>query len=180
MNAKQSLVIAAKPAISKEQVFTGALVLQGFHFVEHIAQVIQKFFLKLPEAHGLLGAAFDTEWVHFIYNLVLLVVLSALVLAYGLHRRDTWRHYPRQYPSVLAFVAGFQAYHMVEHGVKLAQHLTVACVSCPGLLGNIVDLAWLHFSINLAILALMALASAGFALSSISTKPTPAHDTISA
>ena len=164
----------------KEQVFIGAVVLQGLHFVEHIAQVTQKFFLKLPEAHGILGAALDTEWVHFTYNLALLALLWALVFAYGLHRRDTCRNQPRSYLSILAFTAGVQLYHMIEHSVKLAQHLVEGCGSCPGLLGAVVELAWLHFSINLAILALMALASAGFALSSISTKPTPAHDTISA
>jgi hypothetical protein len=178
MNAKHSLMIAANLVVSKEQVFIGAVVVQGVHFVEHIAQVIQKFFLELPEAHGLLGAAFDTEWVHFVYNLVLFVVLSALVLAYGLHRRDTWRHYPRQYPPVLAFVVGFQAYHMVEHGVKITQHLTVACMSCPGLLGAVVNLAWLHFFINLLVLILVAVAAIGFVVGSTSAAKTGQWDPI--
>lgn len=180
MNAKYSLMIAANRVVSKEQVFTGAVVLQGLHFVEHIAQVIQKFFLKLPEAHGLLGAAFDTEWVHFIYNLVLFAVLWALVFAYGLHRRNIWQNQPRLYPAILAFVAGFQLYHMVEHSVKITQHLTIACASCPGLLGSVVDLAWLHFFINLAVLSLMTLALVGFALTFTSTKSIPQHNLISA
>jgi len=36
--------------------------------VEHVAQVIQKFLLGFDKAHGLLGSAFDFEWVHFIYK----------------------------------------------------------------------------------------------------------------
>lgn len=39
--------------------------------VEHVVQVIQKFLLGFEKAHGLLGAAFDFEWVHFVYNTLL-------------------------------------------------------------------------------------------------------------
>ncbi len=49
-------------------VLGAAMLIQAAHMVEHIAQVIQKFILDRPKAHGLLGAAFDFEWVHFTYN----------------------------------------------------------------------------------------------------------------
>ncbi|KRT76172.1 MAG: hypothetical protein XU14_C0061G0007 [Armatimonadetes bacterium CSP1-3] len=48
--------------------FAAVLIIQGAHMVEHVAQVIQKFLLGFDKAHGLLGSAFDFEWVHFIYK----------------------------------------------------------------------------------------------------------------
>lgn len=41
------------------------LLVQAAHMVEHVAQVVQKFLLRMSEAHGLLGSIFDVEWVHF-------------------------------------------------------------------------------------------------------------------
>jgi len=152
----------AVPLPIKEWTLLGALVLQGLHFVEHIAQVAQKFFLDLPEAHGILGAAFDTEWVHFAYNLALLAVLWGLLFAYRLHHAPTWTKRMRWYHLALFFVATLQLYHMVEHSVKVAQHVTTACASCPGLLGATVNLVWLHFFFNLLVLIPMALAVIGF------------------
>lgn len=156
--------------VSKEHVLLGAVVLQGLHFVEHITQVSQKFFLGLAEAHGILGAAFDMEWVHFIYNLALFVLLAALALAYGLHRPGSWPDRSRWYLGALAFAAGLQLYHMVEHTLKLIQHLTVACAACPGLLGTVVNLPLLHFFINIAVLIPMAVALTGFVLTPVSTE----------
>jgi hypothetical protein len=37
------------------------LIVQSVHMLEHVAQVIQKFALGQPEAHGLFGAIFDFE-----------------------------------------------------------------------------------------------------------------------
>lgn len=152
----------AVPLPIKEWVLLGALVIQGLHFVEHIAQVGQKFFLGFREAHGILGAAFDTEWVHFGYNLALLALLWGLLFAYRLHHGPTWTGGMRWYRLALLFLVTFQSYHMVEHGVKVAQHITGGCASCPGLLGATVNLVWLHFFINLVILVSLAVAAIAF------------------
>lgn len=168
----------AVPLPIKEWALLGALVLQGLHFVEHIAQVTQRFFLDLPEAHGILGAALDTEWVHFAYNLALLVSLWGLLFAYRLHHEPTWTERSRWYHLALLFTATLQLYHMVEHVVKVAQHVTTACASCPGLLGATVNLVWLHFFINLLVLVPMAVAVIGFALAGTSAARTGQQDSI--
>lgn len=163
----------------KEWALLGALALQGLHFVEHIAQVAQRSFLDLPEAHGILGAALDIEWVHFAYNLALLAVLWGLLFAYRLHRRPGWTERTHWYHLAFLFAGTLQLYHMVEHSVKVAQHVTTACASCPGLLGTAVDLIWLHFLINLLVLVPMAVAVIGFVLVGTSTARTCQSDSSS-
>src|SRR3972149_4826200 len=58
--------------------------IQGFHVVEHIILPVQVYALGmgLAEAHGLLGARVDFEWLHFSYNVSFLGTLI-LLLAYG-------------------------------------------------------------------------------------------------
>lgn len=168
----------AVPLPIKEWALIGAVALQGLHFVEHIAQVPQKFFLDLPNAHGILGAAFDTEWVHFGYNLALLTVLWGLLFAYRLHYRSTWTDQRAPWGRLaLLFLAAFQSYHMVEHSVKVAQHIITGCVSCPGLLGTTFNLVWLHFFINLVIVVLLAIAVTGFVLA-VGPSRTDQHDPV--
>lgn len=139
-----------------EIVFLGSVVVQGLHFAEHISQVVQKFFLGLPQADGILGAAFDLEWVHFGYNLALLLSLWFVVGA-------LWAGGSGWAPRALWLAAGIQTYHVAEHGLKLAQHLTAGCHSCPGLLGQFGDLVWIHFTINLLVIAPMLVALMGMA-----------------
>jgi hypothetical protein len=168
---------AATPGF-KEWALLGAVALQGLHFVEHIAQVTQKFFLGLPEAHGILGAALDTEWVHFAYNLALFAVLWGLVFAYRLPHRRSWADHSRWYLLALLSAAILQMYHMVEHSLKVAQHVTTGCASCPGLLGTPENLVWLHFFINLLVLIPMAVAVVGLVLVDRSSAWTSQRDTV--
>lgn len=169
----------AVPVPIREWVLLGALVLQGLHFVEHIAQITQKFFLKLPEAHGILGAALDTEWVHFAYNLTLLAFLWGFLFAYRPHLGPVWTERARWCHVALLLTATLQLYHMVEHSVKVAQHVTTACASCPGLLGTVVNPIWLHFFINLFVLVPMAVAVVGLGLMGTSTVRTGQQDSVS-
>ncbi len=149
--------------VSFELVLLGAVLIQGLHFAEHIAQVSQKFFLELPEAHGILGNAFDTEWVHFVYNAMLFAVMLFLVIAKD--RRQAQQESAHWYSHVLVFGFAVQGYHMLEHTIKLFQHVTVACSSCPGLLGSFINLIWLHFGINLLVFLLITMALVGFKIS---------------
>lgn len=142
-------------------VFLGSVVLQGLHFVEHIAQVGQKFFLELPEARGILGAVFDFEWVHFGYNLALFLALWFVVGAWLTERQGASPGWSGSPARALLFAAGVQSYHLVEHSVKLTQHLADRCNACPGLLGNFGDLVWIHFTINLLVMAPMLIALIG-------------------
>src|SRR3989442_1175137 len=44
------------------------VVLQGFHELEHIIQVVQRYVLEIPNGNGLLGSVVDFEPLHFSYN----------------------------------------------------------------------------------------------------------------
>ena len=56
------------------------LVAQGVHTIEHIVQWVQYYVLYLParQSNGLLSAA-NAEWVHFIWNWAVLLVVLALM-----------------------------------------------------------------------------------------------------
>lgn len=129
-----------------------AVALQGLHFAEHVAQVIQLFFLRLPQGHGILGAAFDSEWLHFGYNAALFSLLAGVALAWPP------QFGARPVGTLLIGAVALQGYHLAEHLVKVAQHVATGCDPCAGVLGAIVNLPWLHFFINLGVLALMTAA----------------------
>ena len=65
------------PAIT---VLGALLVLQGFHFIEHLAQFFQNHVLglNLRASNGLLSPA-NAEWVHFIWNWAVLLTIVALI-----------------------------------------------------------------------------------------------------
>ena len=42
-------------------ILTVDVAVQSFHMLEHMIQVIQKFVLQFPIAHGILGASLDFE-----------------------------------------------------------------------------------------------------------------------
>ena len=56
------------------------LVAQGVHTIEHITQWSQYYLLLLParQSNGLVSAA-NAEWVHFVWNWSVLIVVLALV-----------------------------------------------------------------------------------------------------
>ena len=130
------------------------LIVQSVHMLEHVAQVIQKFALGQPEAHGLFGAIFDFEWVHFIYNTSLEVVLVLMFIWW--HRFSA-----RNLPLSLRAAVWLQGYHVVEHTVKMYQYLVGGIASPKGILGFVFPLIWLHFWINLLVLALIVILIVG-------------------
>jgi Right handed beta helix region len=127
------------------------LVIQTFHMGEHFVQVFRVHFDGVPSKGGIVGSVVDTEWVHFTYNLAVLIGLAAVVAA----RFRGW--VPRGRADIgdglLAVATLMQGYHVVEHSVKLTQHLVTGAKVNPGILGGPVDLVWLHFVINLAVYA---------------------------
>src|SRR6266542_2191185 len=56
------------------------VVSQGVHTIEHIAQWVEYYILFMParQSTGLLSAA-NAEWVHFIWNWVVLIIVIALM-----------------------------------------------------------------------------------------------------
>lgn len=128
--------------------------LQGFHVLEHVAQSVQKFILLEAEAHGLLGAAFDFEWLHLAYNVSLAAGLFLLLVVYA--RRGGLRTQGRPW-SVRAFGAAvaLQGYHFIEHAVRIQQLLATGIPDPRGILGNVVDVVLLHLGLNLVVYVLM-------------------------
>jgi hypothetical protein len=145
-----------------------AFLIQSAHFAEHIAQIIQIYAqgVRPPDAHGLLGAVFDFEWVHFTYNVGLEIVLIALLIAYRRSSRDQFS--PLVVSAVIPLFVGmvlFQGYHSVEHITKMIQYLTnpiyqTGAVPTPGILPTLTGwpIFLVHFFINLGAWVLMALA----------------------
>lgn len=132
------------------RLFVGTLIVQGFHVLEHVLQVTQVS-LGITPAHGLIGAL-ELEWVHFLYNGAYVILLVVLCVGIGLKRILPSRiPHRRTLFTLLALTTLWQGYHMVEHIVKLKQHLATGLQGTPGLLGTHLNLVWLHFFLNLAV-----------------------------
>lgn len=112
------------------------LISQGTHTIEHITQWVQYYVLYLParQSNGLLSAA-NAEWVHFVWNwLVLIVVL--LLMRGGL--QNGWMN------AMLVISTA----HAVEHSYLFIRHLivldelraldicTVTAQGLPGIVGR--------------------------------------------
>jgi Right handed beta helix region len=128
--------------------FTLLLAVMTFHEAEHVVQIWQKDVASAScpnDCRGLLGFAFDLEWIHFAYNGSILLALGALVGFCGL-----WRNLP------LAGAVALQSYHMYEHVEKLTQWFANGGHSpTPGLLGMHVSLVELHFAFNTGVYVLV-------------------------
>jgi hypothetical protein len=89
------------------------LVAQGLHTVEHITQWLQYYVLYLParQSNGLVSAA-NAEWVHFVWNWAVLIVVIAL-MAGGMRNGWAW--------LLLAVTTA----HTFEHTYMFVRHLMV-------------------------------------------------------
>ena len=120
----------------------------------------QAKFLGVKPAHGLLGSLVDHEWVHFVYNTglyVLLILGTVAVLREGRTRAPVgWLW--------LGAAIAVQSYHSVEHTVKIFQHVQTGADPAPGILGQIFDLIWLHFTVNAIVTICMVGAFVGLGM----------------
>ncbi len=126
--------------------FLALVAVQGFHEMEHVVQVLQRFVLHNPKGAGILGSWLDIEPVHLGYNLGFLLLVASTYYLGGFHRRET-----RPKPTVfwlMTFVLAFQTYHVTEHLFKMAQFIQTGMNGTPGILGNVFNLVWLHFTYN--------------------------------
>lgn len=144
--------------------FLSAVVLvQGVHVVEHVIQLLQVYVLDVPEddALGLLGYVLEfqgtEEWLHLGFNSLYLAALYALVVPL---RRATPHAVPTlAFAAFLSLSVGLETWHVVEHGVIIANVLENDGCPCPGLGDAALGLSdtILHFVYN-------ALAYSGVAL----------------
>lgn len=130
-------------------IFLGvALVIQGLHVLEHIAQTLQVFVFGVPKpmAGGLLGSAVDFPWVHFVYNFVLFLALVWVAAwAYGL---GGFRRFDRIGMWCLLIAAGIQTYHAGEHVIQISQEFAVGTPRPPGFIGLFQDNVVVHLLLN--------------------------------
>jgi hypothetical protein len=103
-------------------IFLAVLALQGFHMLEHITQVVQRYALGIPNGSGILGSVVDVEPVHFVYNVGYLALLVTTCLLLGLHRDGPYR-VGRAVFALLIFTLLFQGFHVIEHVVKMVQYV---------------------------------------------------------
>lgn len=116
------------------------------HFGEHVTQMVQIHAMgDMPkEAHGAVGAL-DIEWVHFLWNLWVLIGVGLLLTRF---RRNPW----------LWLTAGVGAWHMAEHVAIMIAFWKTGIPGDPGLLAKGGDIGGglnilrpdLHFLYNLA------------------------------
>ena len=124
--------MAARPAAYAERlVATPWMALLGFlavsqtaHLLEHVAQMIQIHVLHLSgaNAQGIVGQL-NIEWVHFIWNALVLISLVALLPHF---RTNPW----------LIALTPLAAWHFVEHSVMIATYLQTGVSGSPGLLSS--------------------------------------------
>ena len=126
--------------------FLGTVFLQGFHELEHVVQVLQRFVFHDPKGAGILGTWLDMEPVHIVYNGSFLLLISLCFWAGGFHKRSTSRH-PLTF-WLMSFALLFQSYHFVEHIFKIVQFIDTGLNGTPGILGHSFNLVWLHFTYN--------------------------------
>lgn len=124
-------------------IITTSIFVQSIHMMEHISQTIQKFVLNYQVAQGIIGSKVDLEPIHFVFNLtyLVLIILTLIYLKPSLKTKDLNF-------ILLITVLILQTWHFIEHSVKLYQHLTINCKSCPGILGNDYNLILLHLFYN--------------------------------
>jgi hypothetical protein len=133
----------------------GVIVVQGFHEIEHIMQVIQRSLLDNPQGAGVLGSWLDVEPVHVGYNAAFLLLIG-LIYWQGLFWRER-RVQPLAF-WLMTFALLFQSYHFVEHIFKIAQFIETGRNGTPGILGSHFNVVWLHFGFNTIVYSVMVAA----------------------
>ena len=147
------MIVQKKARVFLILLVPAAFIFQTLHEVEHFSQIYQRWWLGVgPQmAHGILFFL-DIEWNHFLFNTgyLLLLVLIAFFLVFdrGAHAEVKKAAFGKL--GLNLFWAGviIQAYHVIEHTVRMGQFFQLGCTPCPGILGWYFDLAYLHFTFN--------------------------------
>jgi hypothetical protein len=147
-------------------VFLALVLLQGFHELEHVVQVLQRFTFGVPNGNGLIGSVADVEPVHFVYNSLYLGLLLAVFVLLGLHRDGASEH-GRLVAGLVTFALAFQMWHELEHVFKIAQYFALHANGTggvfgqgPGALAPLFPIPLLHLAYN-TVAYLPALAALG-------------------
>jgi len=149
----RGLIRPHEPAASERlrwvlPVVLAGLAVQTFHMLEHGLQVYRVHFDGVPSRGGIVGPTVEAEWIHFTYNVLVLGGLAAVAWA----RVRGWSGTARgRADGLLAGAVLVQGYHVIEHSLKVLQHVSTGAKVNPGIAGHWVDLVWFHFGVNLAV-----------------------------
>lgn len=139
-----------------------ALIVQFFHYTEHLVQVYQHWWQGLPikESGGILYFL-NLEWNHLIFNGTYLALLGLAFIAYVIIKKGSSSLLSSF--RVTLFLTGItiliQGYHVIEHVVRVNMHIKTGCEPCPGILGKVVDGIYLHFTFNTIVFFLPLIAA---------------------
>ena len=149
-----SLVRSAAPSSPALAAFLSLVLVQGFHEVEHLVQVTQRFALGIPDGNGVLGSFTDIEPLHLAYNTIYLALLATVYVRLGLHRPGP-NAYGRLITGLLTFALAFQMWHELEHVFKVVQYVALGVNGTGGIFGRgpgalvpIVPIPLLHLGYN--------------------------------
>ena len=131
--------------------FMASLIVQAFHFSEHIVQLHQ-WVMYVPDPEGIFGHVFNFVWVHFLFNTALFVTLGG---AYWFWMRDPgiWKE-SQAGRWMFHGAMGLQGYHVIEHAVQMYQYYVVGMPKPPGIIGEVLAGVLAHFDINALFLIL--------------------------
>lgn len=129
---RRTNALFSSPALT---VFLALALVQGFHELEHVVQVVQRTALGIPDGNGLVGTLADIEPVHFVYNSLYLSLLVSVFVLLGLHRDGASAH-GRLIAGSVTFALAFQMWHELEHVFKLTQYLALQVNGTGGILGQ--------------------------------------------
>ncbi len=137
--------------------FAFLLVEQFFHQAEHVTQIYQFRILGLAptSSRGFLWFL-DDEWNHFVFNGL---YFTGLLLVFAVMIRALIRQHVQRNVANVGFIYAFlilEGWHMVEHTVRIVQHVQGLCDQCPGILDPLtgINRLYLHFFFNLFALLL--------------------------
>lgn len=142
-----------------------ALAYQFFHHIEHVAQIHQFSFLgkSAKESMGILWF-FDIEWNHFVFNAGYFgLLLFAAASVWRWQKKMGLRAFVSPIVLVLLFATVWEGWHLVEHTVKITQHVVVGCKPCKGIADRAlgIKLPILHYWYNFVALFLTEVAFFG-------------------
>lgn len=132
--------------------FTAAVAYGVTHVIEHVIQLYQHtvFNLDILHSHGILFF-FDTEWIHFLFNSLMFASLLAVYLSLKLHRSAGVRSAGLGLAAMFLLLVIIEGWHLLEHVVRMYQHLSFGCQPCRGIFGQVVDVIYLHSFYNAAV-----------------------------
>lgn len=138
-----------------------ALIVQFFHYTEHVAQVYQHWWHGLPikESQGILYFL-NLEWNHLIFNGTYLALLGLTLIAYVILKKGSPPSllFLRTVLLLIGTTVFIQGFHVIEHIVRVGMHVKTGCEPCPGILGTFVDGIYLHFAFNTVVFFLPLIA----------------------